>query len=78
MVYTCPTCNQDVQEDDKFNHELTHVMGNITGVFAHSETHRLALSLTELAVSADKPVKEVIDVYRDVVRALMESGLFKG
>ena len=78
MVYTCPTCNEEIAEEEGATHYMGHVMADVTSAFSHNEAFSLAATLTEIAVKSGKPIAEVLAVYKEAVRALMESGLFKG
>ena len=78
MVHTCPACNQEVPEEEGATHFMGHVMSNVTSAFAHNEAFQLAAQLTGIAITSGRPMREVVAVYQEAVRALMESGLFKG
>ena len=76
MVYVCPTCNTEVAENDEASHLMGHIMSDVTGALSHNEAFDLAADLTKIAVTTGKPIGDVMNVYKEAVRLLMESGLF--
>lgn len=78
----CPVCQQEVEDTPESRqahenqHALTSYWREAEAMMQRAGSRTLAVELTEAVAVSGKSVDEVLEIYREVLQKLMESGLF--
>lgn len=86
MDKVCPTCNVPLSDDmaERLNHQNQHEMQQyldqveqmMQRMMRASTAYHLAMDAAHISLDSGKSIDEVLDVFSEGTRKLMESGLF--
>lgn len=81
MDWTCPQCGLEMADsmeimDHREKHHLNAMEDMMRRVFASSAAFQLAATLAEASATSGRPLSEVLEMFQEAARKLLESGLF--
>ncbi|MDP2662087.1 MAG: hypothetical protein Q8R28_15285 [Dehalococcoidia bacterium] len=79
MKRDCPRCSAELEDGDEYmfhmmDHRMSEFIGQIQAVMRQSMLSPTAISIATSAAQTGMPVKEIMKLYREALKELMESG----
>lgn len=77
MKKKCPRCELEFDTDEKMTlHMADHSLDQFMGIVKTVSGPMAAMNLATAAIRANKTAEEALNVYKDILKGMMDSGLF--